>query len=173
VRLVVLALLFMMTSWFVFAITPAETAEAENLINSSQNCNSLSGDQLEIIGEYYMEMMHPGDAHDFMHKMMGLEEGTAEERQFHINLAKAAYCGSGSYNGMMGNRVRSNMMRNMMGYGNASGYGYYGMMGNYDISGVFDRNVFEIILLVLLAGLIAFACLSIWNKKTGNRKVKK
>jgi hypothetical protein len=160
-------------SGFAFAITSAEITEAENLINSNQNCNSLSSDQLEIIGEYIMERMHPGDAHEFMHRMMGLEEGTAEEEQFHINLAKSMYCGDNSNYGMMGGGVRGNMMRGMMGPGTAgTGYGY-GMMGNYGNGGIFGWNFFEFLLLFLLVGLIILVYLSIWNKAKDSGKVKK
>lgn len=157
---------------FAFAITPAQTSEAESLINSNKDCSSLSNDQLELIGEYIMEKMHPDDAHEFMHRMMGLEERTEEEKQFHINFAKSMYCGDNSNYGMMGGGVRGNMMCGMMGYGTVNNYGY-GMMGNYDNRGYFGWNVFEILLLVLLIGLIVLVYLSIWNKTAENRKVKK
>ena len=172
-RFVALAVLFVMTAGIVFAITPAEITEAENLVKSNQNCNSLSGGQLENIGEYLMEKMHPREAHEFMHETMGLEEGTTEEKQFHINLAKAMYCGESSAYGMTGGGVRSNMMRTMMGYGTAgTGYGY-GMMGNYGNGGIFGWNIFEILLLALLAGLIVLVYLHIWMKLKETGKVKK
>lgn len=112
-------------------ITPAEMAEAKRLVDSNASCASLSEDQLELIGEYIMELMHPGEAHELMHRMMGLVEGSPEEKAFHVLMARNMYCGQGT--GMMG------MM--MGGYGYAMGpgmMGYYGapngtggMMGGY------------------------------------------
>ena len=85
------------------AITQQEIGEAEGLIDSGVGCRSLSDVQLEIIGEYYMEQMHSGEAHELMHKMMGLEEGSDAERQFHVNMAKTVYCGESG--GMMGGNM--------------------------------------------------------------------
>ena len=110
------------------AITQQEISEAKGLIDSKADCKSLSNSQLEIMGEYYMEQMHPGESHELMHQMMGLKEGSEDEEQFHINMAKAIYCGEenafGS-GGMMGGGMMNMMMGggNMMG-NNPFGYGY-------------------------------------------------
>src|SRR3989338_10428118 len=93
------------------AITQQEIKEAKNLIDSKVDCKSLSDSQLEIIGEYEMELMHPGDSHEAMHKMMGLKEGSEPEKQFHISMAKTIYCGESG--GMMG----GSMMHMMQGSG--------------------------------------------------------
>jgi hypothetical protein len=62
----------------------------------------LTEEQLESIGEYLMELMHPGSAHEAMHEMMGLQEGSEEHKSFHVNLAKAMYCGQkGGVSGML------------------------------------------------------------------------
>lgn len=165
--------MLMVISGFAFAISQAEITEAQSLINSNQNCNSFSNDQLELIGEYIMERMHPGEAHELMHQMMGLEEGTQEEKQFHINLAKSMYCGGSSNYGMMGGGVRGNMMRGMMGYGTVgTGYGY-GMMGNYGYGGIFGWNIFEILFAILLVGIIVLVYLNIWKKTKENNKARK
>jgi len=113
------------------AVTQQEINEAKKLIDSKADCKSLSNSQLEIMGEYYMEQMHPGESHELMHQMMGLKEGSEDEEQFHINMAKAIYCeeenvfGSG---GMMGGGMMSMMMGGNIGYGmmdnNPFGYGY-------------------------------------------------
>ena len=55
------------------AITQQEIKEAKSLIDSKADCKSLSDSQLEIIGEYEMELMHPGESHELMHQMMGLK----------------------------------------------------------------------------------------------------
>ncbi len=70
------------------AVTQQEISETKSLIDSKANCKSLSDSQLEIIGEYYMEQMHPGESHELMHKMMGLKEGSEAEKQFHIDMGK-------------------------------------------------------------------------------------
>jgi len=74
-------------------ITQQEINEVKSLINSKVSCKSLSNSQLEIMGEYYMEQMHPGESHELMHQMMGLKEGSEAEEQFHIDMAKMIYCG--------------------------------------------------------------------------------
>src|SRR3989338_6254262 len=84
------------------ATTQQELSEAKNLIDSEIDCKDLADAQLELIGEYYMEQMHPSESHELMHKMMGLEEGSKAEEQFHINMAKVLYCGeSGGMMSMM------------------------------------------------------------------------
>ena len=114
------------------AITQQEISEAKGLIDSKADCKSLSDSQLEIIGEYYMEQMHPGESHELMHQMMGLKEGSEAEKQFHINMAKALYCGETNAFGsgsMMGRGMMNMMTGGNMGYGmmgtNSFGYGYW------------------------------------------------
>ena len=53
---------------------------AEQLINESIPCSQLSEDQLEMIGDYVMEQMHPGEQHEIMDQMMGAE-GSESLRQ--------------------------------------------------------------------------------------------
>lgn len=77
--------------------------EAKKLVNSKAACNNLTEGQMEKIGEYLMEQMHPGESHEQMHKMMGLEEGSAIEEQFHINMTQNMYCNNSSFDiSMMG-----------------------------------------------------------------------
>lgn len=144
------------------AITQQEINEAKQLIDAKTSCYSLSDDQLEIIGEYLMEQMHPGDSHEFMDKMMGLQEGSRDEEQFHINLAKAMYCGdnfnTASFSGMM-------RMSGMMGNGMMN----TGMMGNY--GGFSYSNLFNILYTILIIGLIVLVYL--WNVKLWKDKVVK
>ncbi|KHO54533.1 MAG: hypothetical protein QT12_C0031G0009 [archaeon GW2011_AR21] len=136
------------------AITQQEISEAKGLIDSKVDCKELSDSQLEIMGEYYMEQMHPGESHELMHKMMGFQEGSEDEEQFHINLAKIMYCGEG---GMMGSGGMMPMM-NMMGSGLISGQSpaqasmMQGMMGNYGYFGYWD--LLSILYIILLIGLI-------------------
>ena len=131
------------------AITQQEIKEAKGLIDSKVDCKSLSDAQLEIIGEYEMELMHPGDSHEAMHKMMGLKEGSEPEKQFHINMAKTIYCGESG--GVMGGGMMSMMMGGNMGYG---------MMGNYGY-GFGYWNLLNVLYLILLIGLIILVFLGI------------
>ena len=48
-------------------------AETKKLLDSGVRCDQLTEEQLEAIGDYYMEQMHPGEAHELMDKMMGGE----------------------------------------------------------------------------------------------------
>ena len=138
------------------AITQQEISEAKGVIDSKANCKSLSDSQLEIIGEYYMEQMHPGESHELMHKMMGIKEGSEAEKQLHINMAKTIYCGEA---GMMGSGV--------MGYGMMGNYGYGFGYWNF-------VNVLYAILLIGLIILVYLWIIKLWktmeNKKDKPKK---
>src|SRR3990167_1278585 len=123
--------------------------ETKQLIDSGIGCDKLTDEQLESIGDYYMEQMHPGEAHEMMDRMMG-GEGSESLRQVHINMAKRLYCNENVYigYGMMG----SGGMMNMMGRG---------MMGNYypasyDYSNYGYWNIFWILLLAVVIFLIVW-----------------
>src|SRR3989344_950054 len=89
-----------------FAISQQEIQQAETLITANKECSNLTDQELELIGEYYMERMHPGRIHEIMHERMGLKEGSDAEKQFHIALAQRIYCyASSSVDGMMGNNM--------------------------------------------------------------------
>ena len=136
------------------AITQQEIKEAKGLIDSKVDCKSLSDSQLEIIGEYEMELMHPGDSHEAMHKMMGLKEGSEPEKQFHINMAKTIYCGESG--GMMGGGMMNMMMGGNMGYGMMGNYGYG--LGYWSFV-----NILYIILLIGLIILVYLWILKLWK----------
>ncbi|MFH1095452.1 MAG: hypothetical protein V1728_04510 [Candidatus Micrarchaeota archaeon] len=95
---------------------------ARQLVSQNVSCANLNDSQLELIGDYYMEQMHPGAAHAYMDSVMG-GEGSASLRNTHIQIAEAFYCGRTdtpvTYAGMMG-------VMPMMGryaYGSAADYG--------------------------------------------------
>lgn len=82
-----------------------ELAEAKQIIDARVSCDKLTDDQFEALGEYYMEQMHPGEAHERMDRMMG-GEGSERLRQMHIHMGKRMYCygySMGMMGGMMGN----------------------------------------------------------------------
>ena len=153
ILLLIAGIVLLLNMGLVNAVSEQEINEAKGLIDSKTDCKSLSDSQLEVIGEYYMEQMHPGESHELMHKMMGLTEGSETEEQFHINMAKTIYCGEG---GTMGGGMMGMMMGgNMMGSGGMTGYG---MMGGYPAYYGYN-SLLGILWLVFLVGAIA---LIIW-----------
>jgi len=112
--------------------------ETKQLIDSGISCDKLTDEQLESIGDYYMEQMHPGEAHELMDQMMG-GEGSDSLKQVHIQMAKKLYCNE-DVGGMM-----SGGMMNMVGSG---------MMGNYPTYYGYN-NFWNILWLVSLIGVIA------------------
>ena len=107
--------------------------EIKQLIDSGISCDKLTDEQLESIGDYYMEQMHPGEAHEMMDQMMG-GEGSESLKQVHINMAKRLYCNENFY----------------IGYGMMGS----GMMGNYPTYYGYN-NFWNILWLVFLIGIIA------------------
>jgi len=136
-RIIVFIVLLMSISYFAYADAEHTSFEqAEAIINADISCDSLSDDQLELLGDYYMEQMHPGEAHESMDTMMG-GEGSTQLKQAHIMMVKRFYCGENSGMGMMGSGMMGNnimngggMMNmvgtNMMGYGMGTGIGWFG-----------------------------------------------
>lgn len=146
-----------------------EFEEAKKLIDAKTPCSKLTENQLEAMGDYYMEQMHPGEAHELMDEMMG-GEGSESLKQMHIAMAKRIYCndisgmtqygmmGSGGMMGMMP-MMMSMMGAGMMGTGKGTNYGGtgnmmynigYGMMG----SGFGYWGFLNFLSLVLVIGLI-------------------
>ena len=123
-KLNILLIIALLSVSMVYAHAGDNFSDTKNLIDSNVSCNELSDDQLEEIGDYYMEQMHPGESHKLMDNMMG-GEGSKSLKQVHINMAKTIYCGETNYRyGMMGG------MMNMMNFGMMGGYDGYGMMGS-------------------------------------------
>lgn len=171
-------LLVILVLFGVFGLVSADGgafAEGKKLIESNVSCDKLTEHQLEEIGEYLMEQMHPGTSHEAMHNMMGFKEGDPEEEKFHVNLAKAMYCNptDPSVRGMMGGSMMGGGMigNNMMG-GN---WRNNGMMSSYNQPNLFGWTLTDILVLILLIGLIVLVYLNIWTKlkETHTKKVSK
>ena len=153
-------------------------AEIKQLIDSDISCDKLTDEQLEAIGEYYMEQMHPGEAHELMDELMG-GEGSEDLRQMHIMMGRNFYCGEDGMMGMMpmmmggGNMMKSGGMMNMMGGQNMQDGMMQGMMGNWGY-GAGYWNLFSLLYLILLIGLIIVVYLwiiKLWkNMKSNGRK---
>ncbi len=137
-KIIVLAVVLVLGMVAVSAHSEAEFAEAQQLINSKVPCSQLNESQLSMIGDYYMEQMHPGAAHEYMDQMMG-GDGSAALEQMHINMAESFYCGTQNYTGAASGNSASGEspyadcgMMGSGGCGSADGYagrGGYGMMG--------------------------------------------
>jgi hypothetical protein len=155
--------------------------EGKKLVESNVDCDKLTDEQLETIGEYFMEQMHPGESHEAMHEMMGIEEGTEYHERFHVNIARMMYCGEngmmggGMMNMMMGNNMMgSGVMMNMMGGQTPQTNMMQGMMGNWGY-GFGYWNFINVLYVILLIGLIILVYLwivKLWKnmqKKSGKK----
>ncbi len=162
-----------------FAYAQADEFEAAKaIIDSNAACSSLTEAQLEMIGDYYMEQMHPGEAHELMDKMHG-GEGSESLEAMHIAMAKSIYCGETT--GMMG-MMGSGMMggsgtQGMMGSGMM---GSYGMMGSNTMYGYGATNylgvplyVWNFLYLLLIIGAIALIFVLIAKFSLDLRKPRK
>ncbi len=136
--------------------------EVKSLIDSGVSCDKVTDEQLEEIGDYYMEQMHPGEAHEIMDNMMG-GEGSESLKQVHIKMARRLYCNENLYigYGMMGGGVMP-MTANY--YGSSGGYG---MMGQYGTAGLLAPTL---TLLLTLAIVALAAAVTYWLIKSANRK---
>ncbi len=123
------------------AVEEHNFTKAIEIVNSKTNCEDLTLNQLEMIGDYFMELNHPGEVHELMDEMMG-GEGSESLREAHINMANRFYCSqfvgytNTNYNsGMMGGGMMYNDNYNtnyggnnmMSGYLNPFGYGLFGI----------------------------------------------
>jgi len=146
-------------------------SEAKALVESRVSCNDLTDDQLEEIGDYAMELMHPGEAHETMDEMMG-GEGSEQLRQAHIAMARRRYCRDqsgmmGGYGSMMGgfNGMMGGGMMNMMGGGMMmGGYPGYGYGLGYSWAGMTLGFLF----MVLFWGLVIWFI--VWLIRSGSRQ---
>ena len=140
--------------------------ETKKLIDSGISCDKLTNEQLEAIGDYYMEQMHPGETHEMMHKMMGGEDSETT-KLMHVNMAKSIYCGE-TNQGMMGMMNMMMQGKGMMGNNMMNG----NMMGNYPYLNTYSNIVatttailINILLIVLIAVIVVLLVKSLKTKK--------
>jgi hypothetical protein len=137
-------------------------AHAEELIDAKVDCDTLTDDDLEKIGDYYMEQMHPGEAHEAMDAMMG-GEGSEQLRKIHINMARSFYCGdhsmmeAGMMNMMMG---RSGMMDSIT---NTKTVGGNKMMNGFGMGSTIGMSFLWLINLAV--GAFIVGVIFWWTKK--------
>lgn len=131
----------------VMAIEEEIVEQAEAIIQQKISCNEITNYQLEILGDYYMEQMHPGELHEIMDERMG-GEGSQSLQQVHINMGKMFYCGQRG-------AMPMNMMNVMMGrnYGSSN---QNIMVGTYrNNAPVSTMNlIFSILIIIALVVLI-------------------
>lgn len=169
--LVMVVLLFFSFSFVIASEDHEDTfAQAEEIIKQKISCDDLSDDQLEILGDYYMEQMHPGELHEIMDERMG-GEGSENLRLMHIRMGNAFYCGeSGAMSG--------GMMDMMMGREGMIGGSMGVMGGSYYAGGMTTFNflswivtILVILVLVLLIVMLFKKLLSSGNnQRRGRRK---
>ncbi len=134
-----------------------EFQKAENIIKNKIPCEDLTEEDLEILGDYFMEQMHPGEAHEQMDEMMG-GEGSESLRQIHINMGRSFYCGDHD-------EMSHGMMNTMMGRGNMMRTSY----SNYG-----SNLIFSILInLVIILAIVYILVLIIKNLKSSNKKAGK
>ncbi|RMD67788.1 hypothetical protein D6817_00495, partial [Candidatus Pacearchaeota archaeon] len=92
-KLVLVGLVFLALGFasLVQAHSSEDFSQAEQIIKQKIPCEKLTDEQLEILGDYFMEQMHPGRQHEIMDEMMG-GEGSESLRDMHIRMARAFYC---------------------------------------------------------------------------------
>ena len=127
-----------------------EIERGEQLVKSRVSCSTLDYEQLENIGEYYMELMHPGELHEIIDQRMG-GEGSETLEQAHINIAKMMYCGERNALpiGMMNIMMNRNSFGGMMGFGSR-----YGMMSNFGNTFLYGGGF--MLFWILILGLIVY-----------------
>ena len=160
--ILIVSLFVILFSFVVMAQEEHDFTEAKQLVDSGVSCDNLTNEQLEMIGDYYMEQMHPGEAHEYMDEMMG-GEGSESLKQVHINIARRIYCNENDY-GMM-----NEGMMGMMG-----NYYYQNPQNNNSYQNTFIRfQIFFYILIILVIIILILITLLLMNKlkkQGGNNK---
>src|SRR3989344_4966261 len=145
-------------SFLVVAQEEHDFTEAKQLIASGVGCNQLTNEQLEEIGDYYMEQMHPGEAHEYMDRMMG-GEGSESLKQVHINIARRIYCNE-NVGGMMGGRMMGN-------------YYYQNPQNNNYQNNFIGFQIFFYVILTLVIVVLILLVILLINKSNKGGKQKR
>jgi len=143
---------------FTLAHGDEDFTNAEEMIKQKISCDELNESQLEILGDYFMEQMHPGEAHEIMDERMG-GEGSESLRLIHINMGKSFYCGEhGAMSGVMMNRM---MDRGMM-----SGTDSRSLVGGVD----YRIGFLGSLVLVLVVGVLILILILIFTQLNQSKK---
>lgn len=141
--------------------------DPKQLTESGVPCSELEDDELEMMGDYYMGQIHPGEAHEIMDEMMG-GEGSESLKQMHIAMAKRIYCKENFSMGysMMGGGMMSMMGGNMMNYGGMMGSGYM----TTGSAGWWIFSVFSLVFWIALLAIVVFLAILLYRKVFGRVK---
>src|SRR3989344_3463130 len=170
-KILFIGFVFLLAITFGFAHSGEDDfKEAESLIASKIPCEDLTDSQLEMLGDYYMEQMHPGEQHEIMDEMMGGEDSLSLE-QAHIRLALSFYCGQHDV-------LSYGMMQNIMGRGammttNSKQLGGgFNMMSGYGVGagGFFGMTVLWILYVAIAAFIFGIV---FWGTKRLLEQTKK
>jgi len=146
----------------------------------SLDCQKVTDDQFEKLGDAVMEQIHPGEQHELMDQMMG-GEGSESLKLMHIQMGQN-YLGCNNYHnnpdGIMGSGMMTGGMMGMMGGGMMGSYAVndwgnnyrspYSMMGYNQSLGIFWQLMMVTIgvgILVLIVLAIAWLMKNLKNKK--------
>ena len=163
---ILIAVLFVLNISFVLADEEETFAAAEEIIRQKIPCDILTEGQLESVGDYYMEQMHPGELHEIMDERIG-GEGSESLRLVHINMARSFYCGE--YGIMSAGMMNMMMGRSGFGMMNKINFGGNNMMGNYFGGyGMYGMGFFGWTFMLLI--LVALILLIIWLIKQIQKK---
>ncbi len=142
-----------------------EIKSSQNVsLNSEIDCNNVSDERWEELGDAVMSLMHPDEQqHELMDQMMG-GEGSESLKAAHIYMGKQ-YLGCTS--GTMGYGMMGSGMMGMMGGGTGmmGNYGNYGggMMGSNFYGWNWLGFLYQFLFLFLL--ILAIAALIKWISK--------
>ena len=167
--------IFILILVLIIGIAFADTdsfAEAKKIIDAKTPCSKLSESELESLGDYFMEQMHPGQAHETMDRMMG-GEGSESLKLMHISIAKRFYCGE--INSSIKNENENIGYDDVayLGYGgmiHGAGFGHGMMRGYENYYGNNYWNILPVLCVILLVGLIFLVYLYAWKLLTQKKK---
>lgn len=154
-----ISLVFVLLFVFSFGLAYADAedfTEAKELIDAKTPCSQLTEIRLEIIGDYLMEQMHPGEAHGAMDKMMG-GEGSESLRLMHIAMAKRLYCND--FSGMADYGFGGMMSLQKGGMTGSSNFGYWSFL-----------NFLTTLLVVGLVVLVYLWIVKLWREIFGKKR---
>ena len=160
-KIILIGLFIILFSFLVVAQEEHDFGEAKKIIDSGISCSNLTNEQLESIGDYFMEQMHPGEAHEYMDRMMG-GEGSESLKQVHINIARRIYCNE-DVGGMMGMMSGGGMMGNYYYQNSQNGNSYQNNFIGFQI-------FFYILIILVIIILILVTFLLINKLKKGGKK---
>lgn len=109
----------------------AEILESQTISQiSNVDCQKITEEQLEELGDAVMEQRHPGIRHTVMDQMMGGGEGSEKLRSMHITMGQN-YLGCNTSNGLLnsgmmgGGMMRGFLSSNTFGVNNGFGMSFF------------------------------------------------